>query len=146
VVVRSSQPPRARVRQVRYVLRRSGTAAQAAAVRAAARHGDASPVGRVTAGSVTIADLSLTVTVAAGEELRTEISAKFRRGKIETELAAAGLAAVRFWTDPDGDFAMTPPRISAKRISQAKRISHRKTAIPPGRSRSPEKPDCLHPL
>ena len=37
---------------------------------------------------VTIADLGLTVSFAAGEEMRTEISAKFRRERIEAELAA----------------------------------------------------------
>ncbi len=56
---------------------------------------------------VTIGDLGLTVSFAAGEELRTEISAKFRRDKIEAELAAAGLRTLRFWTDPDGDFGLT---------------------------------------
>jgi L-histidine Nalpha-methyltransferase len=56
---------------------------------------------------VTIRDLDLEVTFAAGEELRTEISAKFRREKIEAELAAAGLRMHRFWTDPDADFALT---------------------------------------
>jgi L-histidine N-alpha-methyltransferase len=56
---------------------------------------------------VTIGDLGLTVSFAAGEELRTEISAKFRRDGIEAELAAAGLKTVRFWTDPDGDFGLT---------------------------------------
>ena len=56
---------------------------------------------------VTIGDLGLTVSFAAGEELRTEISAKFRREKIEAELAVAGLRTLRFWTDPDGDFGLT---------------------------------------
>jgi L-histidine Nalpha-methyltransferase len=56
---------------------------------------------------VTIADLGLTVFFAEGEELRTEISAKFRREGIEAELAAAGLRALRFWTDPGGDFGLT---------------------------------------
>jgi L-histidine N-alpha-methyltransferase len=56
---------------------------------------------------VTIRDLGLEVSFAAGEELRTEISAKFRREKIEAELAAAGLRMHRFWTDPDADFALT---------------------------------------
>jgi L-histidine Nalpha-methyltransferase len=56
---------------------------------------------------VTIRDLGLVVRFAAGEELRTEISAKFRREVVEAELAAAGLETVRFWTDPDGDFALT---------------------------------------
>ena len=59
------------------------------------------------ARQVTIADLDLVVSFAAGEELRTEISAKFRRERIEAELAAAGMRIVRFWTDQDGDFGLT---------------------------------------
>lgn len=59
------------------------------------------------AQQVTIADLDLVVSFAAGEELRTEISAKFRRERIEAELAAAGMRMVRFWTDQDGDFGLT---------------------------------------
>ena len=56
---------------------------------------------------VTIRALDLTVSFAAGEKMRTEISAKFRRERIEAELAAAGLKTLRFWTDPDGDFGLT---------------------------------------
>jgi L-histidine Nalpha-methyltransferase len=56
---------------------------------------------------VTIGDLGLTVSFAAGEEMRTEISAKFRRDNVEAELAAAGLKTLRFRTDPDGDFGLT---------------------------------------
>jgi L-histidine N-alpha-methyltransferase len=56
---------------------------------------------------VTIRALDLTVSFAAGEQMRTEISAKFRRERIEAELAAAGLKTLRFWTDPDGDFGLT---------------------------------------
>ena len=39
--------------------------------------------------------------------MRTEISAKFRRDGVESELAAAGLALARWWTDPAGDFALS---------------------------------------
>jgi L-histidine Nalpha-methyltransferase len=56
--------------------------------------------------TVTIGDLGLVVCFAAGEELRTEISAKFRREGIEAELAAAGLRTRAFWTDPAGDFGL----------------------------------------
>jgi L-histidine Nalpha-methyltransferase len=59
------------------------------------------------AQQVTIGDLDLVVSFAAGEDLRTEISAKFRRAGIEAELAAAGMRMVRFWTDEDGDFGLT---------------------------------------
>jgi L-histidine Nalpha-methyltransferase len=56
---------------------------------------------------VTIADLGLTVSFGAGEEMRTEISAKFRPDAVEAELAAAGLKTLRFWTDPANDFGLT---------------------------------------
>jgi L-histidine Nalpha-methyltransferase len=56
---------------------------------------------------VTIRGLDLTVPFAAGELMRTEISAKFRPEKIEAELGAVGLRTIRFWTDPDGDFGLT---------------------------------------
>jgi L-histidine N-alpha-methyltransferase len=59
---------------------------------------------------VTIRDLDLTVSFTAGEELRTEISAKFRRDRLRAELAAAGLETVRFWTDSGGDFGLTLAR------------------------------------
>lgn len=55
---------------------------------------------------VTVAELGLTVRFETGEEMRTEISAKFRRQGIQAELVAAGLEPVRFWTDPAGDFAL----------------------------------------
>ncbi len=59
------------------------------------------------AQAVTVADLGVTARFAPGEAMRTEISAKFRRPVVEDELAAAGLALSRWWTDPDGDFALT---------------------------------------
>jgi L-histidine N-alpha-methyltransferase len=48
---------------------------------------------------VRIAGLGLAVRFAAGEEIRTEVSAKFRRDGVERELAAAGLAMRSWWTD-----------------------------------------------
>jgi L-histidine N-alpha-methyltransferase len=62
------------------------------------------------AQQVTIGALDLTVDFAAGEEMRTEISAKFRPGNIEAELAAAGMRTLRFWTDADNDFGLTLAR------------------------------------
>jgi L-histidine Nalpha-methyltransferase len=56
--------------------------------------------------TVRIQDLNLRVKFAAGEEIRTEISAKFRREGIEAELAACGFHLVEWWTDVDGDFAL----------------------------------------
>jgi L-histidine N-alpha-methyltransferase len=48
---------------------------------------------------VSIEGASLEVVFADGEEMRTEISAKFTRSAIERELAAAGLGLDRFFTD-----------------------------------------------
>jgi len=57
--------------------------------------------------TVTIRDLDLTVGFTAGEEMRTEISAKFTRGRVEAELLAAGLKPAHWWTDGVGDFAVS---------------------------------------
>ncbi len=51
--------------------------------------------------------LDLEVSFAAGEQIRTEISAKFRREGVAEELAAAGLRLSHWWTDPAGDFALS---------------------------------------
>lgn len=51
--------------------------------------------------------LDLSVDFAAGEEMRTEISAKFRRETVAAELEAAGLEMAGFWTDEAGDFALS---------------------------------------
>jgi L-histidine N-alpha-methyltransferase len=56
---------------------------------------------------VTVAELDLQVLFAAGEELRTEVSAKFRRERVEHELATAGLSMTHWWTDPAGDFGLS---------------------------------------
>jgi L-histidine Nalpha-methyltransferase len=61
---------------------------------------------------VSVAALDLEVPFAAGEDLRTEISAKFRRAGVEAELAAAGLAMTHWWTDPAGDFGLSLSRLS----------------------------------
>ncbi len=51
--------------------------------------------------------LDLTVSFAAGEELRTEISAKFTRPRLETELTGVGFRPAGWWTDPDGLFSLS---------------------------------------
>jgi L-histidine Nalpha-methyltransferase len=55
---------------------------------------------------VVFEELYLEVSFAAGEEMRTEISAKFRRERVEAELAAAGLELQRWWPHRSGDFAL----------------------------------------
>jgi len=60
--------------------------------------------------TVEIDGVGLTVEFAEGEELRTEISAKFTRERIEADFAAAGLALERWYTDEDGLFALSLAR------------------------------------
>jgi L-histidine N-alpha-methyltransferase len=59
---------------------------------------------------VRIPRLGLTVHFAAREELRTEISAKFTRARVEGDLAAAGLELVGWYTDPEERFATAVAR------------------------------------
>jgi L-histidine N-alpha-methyltransferase len=63
-----------------------------------------------TAMRVPIRDLGLTVDFAAGEDLRTEVSAKFRRAGVERELGVAGFTLREWWTDPAGRFAVSLAR------------------------------------
>jgi L-histidine N-alpha-methyltransferase len=60
-----------------------------------------------TAQTVKVPALDLAVDFAAGEELRTEVSAKFRKEGVRAELRAAGLEPVHWWTDSEGRFALS---------------------------------------
>jgi L-histidine N-alpha-methyltransferase len=62
---------------------------------------------------VVVGKLGLRLTFAAGEELRTEISAKFTPERIQGDLAAAGMELVETLTDDDGLFALNLARIRA---------------------------------
>ena len=59
------------------------------------------------AQEVTVAALGLTVDFAAGEEMRTEVSAKFRPARVRAELAAAGFAVRETWVDSGDRFLVT---------------------------------------
>jgi L-histidine Nalpha-methyltransferase len=56
---------------------------------------------------VRIEALDLEIDFARGEELRTEISAKFTRPRVESDYAAAGLELAEWFTDEDGLFALS---------------------------------------
>ncbi len=60
--------------------------------------------------TVKVPALDLKVDFAHGEELRTEVSAKFREARVRRELAAAGMDLARWWTDPEGRFALSLAR------------------------------------
>jgi L-histidine N-alpha-methyltransferase len=57
--------------------------------------------------TVHVKALDLEVAFAEGEQMRTEVSAKFTRERVERELAAAGLRPAAWWTDRAGDFALS---------------------------------------
>ncbi|MGD1283125.1 L-histidine N(alpha)-methyltransferase [Mycobacterium seoulense] len=56
---------------------------------------------------VRVEALDLTVDFAAGEEMLTEVSCKFRPDGVSAELAAVGLRRTRWWTDAAGDFGLS---------------------------------------
>ncbi|MFE2428696.1 L-histidine N(alpha)-methyltransferase [Streptomyces sp. NPDC059373] len=57
--------------------------------------------------TVKVPALDLTADFEAGEEMRTEVSAKFREEGIRAELAAAGMRLQHWWTDRKGRFALS---------------------------------------
>ncbi|MFE7459207.1 L-histidine N(alpha)-methyltransferase [Streptomyces sp. NPDC057554] len=57
--------------------------------------------------NVKIRELDLVVPFEAGEELRTEVSSKFRQEDVREELAGAGLRLAQWWTDTEGRFALS---------------------------------------
>lgn len=63
-----------------------------------------------TEQTICIPELGLEAAFAAGEDLRTEISAKFRLDGLRDELARLGLELVAVWTDPGGDYALSLSR------------------------------------
>ncbi|KWX22695.1 histidyl-tRNA synthetase [Mycolicibacterium wolinskyi] len=60
-----------------------------------------------TPQQVRIAALDLDVAYAAGEEMLTEVSCKFRPDGVAAELAKAGLRQTHWWTDSAGDFGLS---------------------------------------
>ncbi|MFF5372677.1 L-histidine N(alpha)-methyltransferase [Streptomyces sp. NPDC013187] len=59
------------------------------------------------AQTVKVPALDLAVDFAAGEEMRTEVSAKFRQEGVRAELSMAGLDLTHWWTDGPGRFALS---------------------------------------
>lgn len=60
-----------------------------------------------SAQRVRVAALDLDVAYAAGEEMLTEVSCKFRSDGVAGELVKAGLRQTHWWTDAAGDFGLT---------------------------------------
>ena len=60
--------------------------------------------------TVRVEDLDLQLSFEQGEEIRTEISSKFRREGVEAELSSAGFALDAWWTDAQGRFGLSLAR------------------------------------
>jgi L-histidine Nalpha-methyltransferase len=58
------------------------------------------------AQTVKVPDLDLSVDFAEGEDLRTELSCKFRRESLTEELKEGGFTVRHWWTDQAGRFAL----------------------------------------
>ena len=56
---------------------------------------------------VSVPGADLVLDLAAGEEIRVEISTKFRVSRVRSELEGVGLDVRDVWTDDQGDFALT---------------------------------------
>ncbi len=86
-----------------------------------------------------VRDLDLPVHFDAGEELRTEISAKFTPERVEGDLSAAGLELVRWLTDPrgavraDASRARLADRLRAPCRSRDQRSDRRRRSLRAGR-------------
>ncbi len=60
--------------------------------------------------TVDLPGLDLTVTFAEGEQIRTEVSAKFREERVSAELAEAGFELTNWWTDAESRFGVSLSR------------------------------------
>jgi L-histidine N-alpha-methyltransferase len=58
--------------------------------------------------------VGLSVSFEAGEEIRTEVSSKFREERVRAELADAGFALTTWWTDEQSRFGMSLSRAVAR--------------------------------
>jgi L-histidine Nalpha-methyltransferase len=59
---------------------------------------------------IDVRDLDMRVHFARNEEMRTEISTKFSRERLERTYADAGLELVEWWTDPEERYALSLAR------------------------------------
>ncbi len=64
----------------------------------------------LSAQEVRLDDLDLEIAFAAGEEMRTEISTKFTRERLQSVYAGAGLEMCGWFTDAAGDYALSLAR------------------------------------
>jgi L-histidine Nalpha-methyltransferase len=61
----------------------------------------------LAAQEVFLPGIGLRASFTDGEQMRTEVSAKFRQDGVRAELAAAGFTMTQWWTDPAGQFGVS---------------------------------------
>ena len=64
----------------------------------------------------------LTCRSRPAKQIRTEISAKFRRPGSRAELAGAGLRTLAWWTDDAGDFALSLAELAGPQDGRFRRV------------------------
>ncbi len=62
---------------------------------------------------VSVAGADIVLDLASGEEIRVEISTKFRLPRIAEDLATAGFMVTDTWTDPAQDYGLTLARLGS---------------------------------
>ncbi|MDH2426276.1 L-histidine N(alpha)-methyltransferase [Sphaerisporangium sp. TRM90804] len=82
-------------------------------------------------------DLDLSVSFRAGEEMRTEISAKFHRYRLEGELLRSGFALSRWYSDPGRDFGLALAYVPERRGGDAGRPREPRPRRAPGNGADP---------
>ncbi|MQS05615.1 hypothetical protein FNX44_028070, partial [Streptomyces sp. OF1] len=90
---------------------------------------------------VHLPEIDLTVDFEAGEEMRTEISVKFRREALTAELADAGFTVHHWWTDPRTRRRLRPRRVRPPRPVERGGLPHRDVAALPPRPARPSPRD-----
>jgi L-histidine N-alpha-methyltransferase len=68
---------------------------------------------------VTIEGAGLELELTDGEEIRTEVSTKFTRERLEEELRGAGMELEAFFTDDDGMFGLSLAKVAGRRSQVA---------------------------
>ena len=68
----------------------------------------------LVAQTVQLSELEMTIQFAAGEEMRTEISTKFTRERLEAVYTEAGLEMRGWFTDSAGDYALSLARVASR--------------------------------
>ena len=79
---------------------------------------------------IDLTELDMRTHFARNEEMRTEISTKFTRERLEASYADAGLELVEWWTDPDELYALSLARPPAGRPSAARAPRSARRACP----------------